>query len=109
MLSTQEMQKMMESIVYRPGWKIEVYETPFQGPCLAVSARVDNSYDPLGPMVDLRIKTLLPPFDGMEDFLRFLRWRLAQIAVHESDEWLRWDASGRPVFDPHEESATEPA
>ena len=107
-LSARDMKLTLETLVWFPGWRLEVYETPFQGACLAVSAEVTNSYNP-EEKVALRIKTLLPPFETQADFLKFLRWRLAQIAVHESDEALRDVNTLRPIFDPHDESATEPA
>jgi hypothetical protein len=104
-LSTQNMQDLLAEVEYMPGWKIEVYDTEWQGPCLAIQARVEDSYNP-GEMTDLRVKSFLPPFEVPIEFYRYLRWRLARIAVHESDEWLR--ARGKPLFDPHHVDADEP-
>lgn len=107
-LSTSNLAAIVDGLDWLPGWTMEVYDTPVQGPCLALSASIEDFYHP-GTMLDLRIKTLLPPFRNQEEFLLFLRWRLAQVAEHESDEALRSKLTGKPVFDPHAEEATEPA
>lgn len=105
-LSLAELATFLRAIQYRPNWAFEVYETATQGLWLAITAGVEDSFNP-GSWTTLRIKSPLPPFDTYEEFLRWLRWRLERIEVHECHEWLRWE-DGKAVFDPHADGADEP-
>lgn len=71
-----------------------------EGPTLRIEATVADAYAP-DKTTDLGIDSPIPPCATEHDFLTWLRWRLARVAVHESDEWLRRD--GAAVFDPHAE------
>jgi hypothetical protein len=48
----------------------------------------------------LDIHSLIPPMATVEDFDRWMVWRLIEIASHEVREWYR-DDQGRAIFDPH--------
>jgi hypothetical protein len=50
-------------------------------------------------MVEVRIRSLIPPMASRWEFERWLAWRLRLVEIHESREWFRRD--GKPVFDPH--------
>lgn len=109
MLAYGDLKSIVDSLRYKPGWELEVYETEFQGIWFAVSAEVDDSYNP-GTPTDLRIKSPIPYMKDMDEFLRWIRWRLEVIEVHECHEWLRWiGINSGPIFDPHGERADEPA
>lgn len=108
MLAYGDLKSIVDSIRYKPGWTLEVYETPFQGVWFAASAQVDDSYNE-GEITDLRIKSPIPPMQHSDEFLCWLRWRLETIEIHECHEWLRWvGTNSRPIFDPHSDEADEP-
>lgn len=82
----------------RPAVKVVEGRLDREGAQLQVQAVVPNAYQP-EDTVELDIWTYLPPMPTPEAFDLWLSWRLARIAIHESNEWLRRD--GRPIFDPH--------
>lgn len=108
MLSRENLNAVLDGLVYLPGWEMSVHDTPFQGLYLRVRATVPNSYEPDGEWVTLDIKSQLPPFATDGDFRQWLRWRLEVIAVHEVHEWLRDRETGAALFDPHAEGVDEP-
>jgi hypothetical protein len=109
-----EMSSYLSHIEYKPGWSIKVYETPAQGVWIKFHANVEDSYHP-GKMVELDIKSPVPPMKSTDEFLEWLRWRLERIEVHECHEWLRWKSLVHgavetvPLFNPHADGADEPA
>lgn len=109
-----EMRTFLGTVVYKPGWNFEVYETRAQGIWVAITAEVEDSYHP-GQSVPLRIKSPVPPMKSTDEFLDWLRWRLERIEVHECHEWFRWVGTVHgeremvPFFDPHADGADEPA
>lgn len=106
-LHITDLEDILDTIIYRPGWDLEVYETETQGLWFAVTAEVADSYNPTGPDVELRIKSPLPPFETDKEFLRWVRWRLESIEVHECHEWLRWADGGEAIWNPHAQGADE--
>jgi hypothetical protein len=59
-----------------------------------------------GPLVEIGVAWHLPAFlpeGGYQRFLRWLHHQLSDVAIHESDEWLRRASDGHIFFDPHEQ------
>lgn len=98
-LSLTELQGEIARYSYRPGWVLQVFADPWEGPCLYVVADVLNGYHP-DQAVELRIRSAIPPIPSREYFAVWLAWRLGQIESHESREYFQRD--GKPVFDPHD-------
>jgi hypothetical protein len=109
MLTLHELQSVLDLVEYKPGWKMDIYETATQGIFWRLQVSMEDSYNP-GEFVDLSIESALPmPLMQSEyHFKEWLRWRLEGIEVHECHEWLRWKSTGKPLFDPHQEGATKP-
>lgn len=102
-LSLTELQELIDEFSYRPGWSLDVFADPWEGPCLYIVADVVDGYHP-EKTVELRIRSNIPPIPSAEYFAVWLQWRLSLIESHEAREYLHRD--GRPVFDPHD--AVEP-
>jgi hypothetical protein len=98
-LSLTELQAEIAAFSYQPGWTMEICQDPWEGPFLYVVANVIDGYHP-EQTVELRIRSNVPPIPSREYFAIWLQWRMDQIALHESREYLR--RGGRPVFDPHD-------
>jgi hypothetical protein len=94
-----EMQKTIDRVSF-PGVKFSVEESTYEGPVLVVETSMPNSEDP-SKMIDLRIRSYIPPCPDVDVFLSWLTYRLCRIASHEVREWLRYD--GVRVSNPHEE------
>lgn len=104
LLTKEQLENEVAHLSYKPGWELEIYETPAQGVWLAVHTRQEDAYG--GDKVDLCIESQLPPFRTLEQFREYLRWRLEVIEIHECHEWLKRD--GKAMYDPHDESAWKP-
>lgn len=104
MLDFKALQEIASHWSIQPGWKFEIYQTQFQGPWIAITAKVPNAYNP-EETVDLRIKSPLPPMKDEEAFQTWMQWRLRGIANHEVDEWFQKD--GKAIFDPHADGVDE--
>jgi hypothetical protein len=100
-LSYDELRLELENFSYRPGWDLSVFMDPWEGPCLYVVADVANAYSS-GETTELRIRSNIPPIQSVAYFAMWLQWRLQLIELHESREYFRHRADGRPVFDPHQ-------
>jgi hypothetical protein len=83
---------------YRPGWTFAVYPGRYEGPHICICAELADSVRP-GHVIAVRIDSQLPPFDDVEQFERWLLWRLAIIESHECREWFKRD--GVAIVDPH--------
>jgi hypothetical protein len=101
-ISVADLAQHIKRITYRDGWVFHLYDGRHEGPHLVIAATLPDSTRP-GHMVDVRIDSMLPPFDSLEHFERWLMWRLERIESHESREWFKRD--GVPLFDPHAEHA----
>lgn len=105
MLTSNEIEQILAEIEYKPGWKMALrHFDHLQGPTLCIFALVENSYQPK-ERIELRIYSQIPPMSDQSSFEQWLSWRLSQIEVHESMEWLR--KGGKPLFDPHAEPPTD--
>jgi hypothetical protein len=104
-LTRSDVEDILTSVTYKPGWTFELYDTEAQGTWLCVHADVENSYHP-GETVPLHIRSPLPPCADEDAFLAWLRWRLERIEIHECHEWLKRD--GKPMWDPHADGADQP-
>lgn len=102
MLTLPDIQGALDRITYRPDWTFTAYEDQWEGPHLLIVAPVPNSYRPT-ETVDLGIRSPLPPMPDTEALHRWLAWRLGRVENHEMREWFKVD--GRPLFDPHAETA----
>jgi hypothetical protein len=98
-LTPDELQDELAHFTYRPGWKLEVFVDPWEGPCLYVSATVVDGYDH-AKTVDLGIRSLIPPMRTRPAFADWLLWRMLQIESHECREYLH--RNGKPWVDPHD-------
>lgn len=107
MMDLRRIQHQLDYIEYKPGWKLEVYETEAQGLWIAISAELENSYEP-GTTVPICVRSPLPPFKDGYELLVWVRQRLERIEVHECHEWLRDVRTHKPFFDPHDEKAILP-
>lgn len=100
MLTFTELSDELSYYTYRPGWMMTLWEDPMQGILLHIVAEVENAYDTSEPVV-LKINTWLPPMHTKKQFGEFLAWRLRQIEIHESMEWLK--RRGVCLEDPHKD------
>lgn len=102
MLTTHEIANWLTLITYRPGWSFEVYDGRWEGQHFVIRARVADATEP-DETTTLDIHSMLPPMDTIDQFERWLAWRLSRIEIHEMREFLRRD--GKPIFDPHADGA----
>ncbi len=98
-LSAEQLSAELAQFSYRPGWSMQIFVDPWEGPCLYVVADVVDGYHPK-ETVELRIRSAVPPIPSYDYFAIWLQWRLAQIESHECREYLH--RGGKPVFDPHD-------
>jgi hypothetical protein len=97
-LSVHEMQAHLRRITYRPGWRFDLYPGAWEGPHLEVLADVPDA-DGMGELVTVSVVSAVPPMDTLDQFERWLGWRLARIESHEMREFLKRD--GVAIYDPH--------
>ncbi len=97
-LGTTQVQSILSRVTYKFGWELTLTED--ENPSLCITAWLEDScsHNP-GDAILVDIHSQLPPFYTESEVLRWLRWRLRAIEVHEVDEFLRLD--GKAVFDPH--------
>jgi hypothetical protein len=100
-LTTEQLRDELLAISYRKGWRLNVYDDPFEGQKLRVVApELPDSYDPDGTRtIDVGADTFIPPMLTAEQFHWFIWWRLDRIERHEAREFLR--VNGEVLFDPH--------
>lgn len=99
-LQVPEIRALLAEIEYMPGWTFEVDSGPWEGIQLIIRANLPDSYNP-GERIQIGIRSYMPPLLSIEQFDRWMVWRLERIASHEVREFYRRD--GKPVFDPHTE------
>lgn len=102
MLSTKEIQKHLERITYKPGWRFKAYDGRWEGQHLVITTVVPDAYHP-GKDTTLDVHSMLPPMRDIDQLNEWLMWRLARIEVHEMREFFRVD--GQVVNDPHKQYA----
>lgn len=89
----------LAEVTYRPGWSITAIPAHPDGVVVRVEVRLVDSRDS-GRLIDVRVDSTPPPWHvGEAEFIRWLAWRLQEVEVHESKEWLRY--RGELVDDPH--------
>lgn len=98
-LSLEEIRDELAHYSYRPGWRLGVFADPWEGPVFRLVAEVPDAFHP-DQTVQLRINSRMPPMRSGHDLAIWLSWRLQQVEIHESREWLRRD--GEQPFDPHD-------
>jgi hypothetical protein len=100
-LTTEQLRDELLAMSYRKGWRLNVYDDPFEGQKLrVVSAPLPDSCDPDGTRtIDIGADTFIPPMLTAEQFHWFIWWRLDRIERHEAREVLR--VNGEVLFDPH--------
>lgn len=104
MLTTPEVQAILERVAYKPGWKIQAYDGRFEGQHIAITTVVIDAYD-TSKTVTLDVHSMLPPMADEQALMSWLAWRLGRIEVHEMREFLHLD--GSPWSDPHAEYADQ--
>jgi hypothetical protein len=97
-LPVQAMRAHLTRFTYRPGYRMEIRECPFEGPYLWIVATEPDTTNP-GETIDLGVPTFIPPLHTLQQFNDFIEARLRRLAVHEHLEWLKLD--GKPLYDPH--------
>lgn len=100
-----QLKEWLTHVTYKPGWKITAYATEFELTWIAIEMTLEDSYHP-GDVMSLSIRSPVYEFMDVEDFKRWLAWRLARIESHEMREWLKWD--NVVMFDPHSDDANLP-
>jgi hypothetical protein len=98
MLTTSEIQSVLDRVQYKPGWMLKVYDGRHEGQHIAITTVVPDAYDP-DTDVTLDVHSMLPPMRDHAAVLEWLAWRLGRIESHECREWLRLD--GTCWSDPH--------
>lgn len=98
-LSVFALRTELERFTYRPGWVLTIEEDPFEGPFLFVECVVPNGYRPDEPL-RLGVRSNIPPIPDAQYFGVWLSWRMRQMEIHESMEYLHRD--GKPWRDPHD-------
>lgn len=81
-----------------PGWSLEFYEDPWEGPHVHIVATLPDAYRP-GETIDIGVRSAIPPLRDASSLHYWLTWRLTRIFSHEVREFLKVD--GKAVFDPH--------
>ena len=102
MLSTRELQGIVERITYKPGWTIKVYDGRWEGQHLVITTVVPDAYH-LEQTTTVDVHSSLPPMQNESQFCEWLAWRLGRIESHEMREFFRVD--GKPIYDPHAPNA----
>lgn len=98
-LNRAGLQFELNRITYKPGWRLSLFDHPYEGVWLRIETTLPDSRNPLSN-VDLRIDSAIPPITDPADFHRWLHWRLTRIEIHEACEWFKVD--GHPPYNPHE-------
>lgn len=100
-LPTSTMKIVVSSMRWHPGWNFTVFEDPHEGPVLRIVTSAYNHYEPTRS-IDLGINSRIPTclIHTIDDFQRWLLWRLEEIDSHECREAL-WFA-GKIYRDPHD-------
>jgi hypothetical protein len=106
MLTIQVMQDRLAQMTYRPGWEMRIYEGYSMGARFELKAMVEDSVNK-GRKVPLHILSPVPTNArlSIQSFDVWLHWRLKEVEVHESMEWLQ--VGGKPLFDPHKKDADQ--
>lgn len=102
LLTYQELAGELAKYTYRAGWTLSVFMHEYDGPTLFVVATVKDGYNP-SKLIDLGVKSPIPPMWSTEQFGKWLLWRLLMIESHECREMLRYN--GKLVADPHADDA----
>lgn len=103
MLSVAELAAHLRRITYKPGWKLSVREGGWEGTHFRLVATLPNSYG--AGRITIGVDSMVPPMESVEQFERWIAWRLGRIEVHEMREFLKRD--GEVIFDPHAPGAHE--
>ena len=98
-LTYEQLADCIAQVQYKPDWTISVFNDPYEGPCLYLTADVVDGYDHT-KTVPLRIRSNIPHCTTPGDFYRWLQWRLIQVEIHEAREYFHVD--GEPWSDPHD-------
>lgn len=104
MLTTTELQSLVEQVKYKPGWTFRVYDGRHEGQHLVIRTVVQDAYD-LDKNVELDVHSMLPPMETEEQFFNWILWRLKRIECHECREFFQ--VKGKIFDDPHQENADQ--
>lgn len=97
-LTRAELEDDLGRISYKPGYRFALFDHPHEGTWLRIVATVPNSTN--GGTIDLGIDVPIPPMETIDQFHRWLHWRLTRHEIHEVCEWFKVD--GVAPYDPHE-------
>lgn len=98
-LDINDYQNLMQQVKYKPEWTLSVFQDPYEGPCLYLTADVVDGYDH-SSTVPLRIRSNIPHHTDAQQFYTWLQWRLIQVEIHECREYFH--VGGAPFSDPHD-------
>jgi hypothetical protein len=106
MLTTSQMQAVLDRVTYKNGWAFHIYAGRHEGTHCTITTSVPDAYNP-DTMTTLSIETFLSPNDTRDEasLVEWLLYRCARIEVHECREFLRLD--GKPWSDPHGQDADQ--
>lgn len=96
---------VISRITYRPGWRLTAEHEPLSGSLVFHSgAEEPDAEDPSGVgMISVVYTSSIPPAElaklDLHGLLRYVFDAVAKRALHEVEEWLRYE--GRPVYEPH--------
>lgn len=91
---------ILDRIGYARGFEFEVEHIPDEGVTLYVICHTEDSRHP-GRPIEIHHPTVIPDEYLNDDraMVSFIRQCLIRLAIHEIDEWFRFD--GELVNDPH--------
>jgi hypothetical protein len=98
LLSTHDLQTHLQRLSWKPGWRFDIREHPWEGPEVHIVGSEPDT-EGMGELVDLGVDSILPVYMSLAEFERWMQKRLDRIAIHESHEWFKRD--GVVIFDPH--------
>jgi hypothetical protein len=104
MLTTPQVQAVLDRVTYKDGWSLEVYDGRFEGQHVVITTVVADAYDQT-KTVTLDVHSSLPPMRDEQAVLEWLAWRLGRLEIHEMLEFLRLD--GSCWVDPHRTGADQ--
>ena len=90
------LEDVLAECAYKPGYRLSIQEGDVRR--LVVHAKVDDSRAP--EKTNISMNWPIPSGDLPEkDWLKFIRWCLISLEIHEAGEWLRY--KGGIPYDPH--------
>ena len=104
-LTVTEIQEHLVRVTYKPGWTFECYEdVVYNAPSVRICALVPDVNNPEETVTVVQ-KSICPYLVTVEEFDRWMIFRLEEMERRELREFYRVD--GAPVDDPHKRESKE--